>query len=1498
MIRNSLTILLLFAVCLFAQEQFLEGPGIERQRREWFETQRAFPHSRISPYQRLNAIRDMERMVPQSPGKASAGREAISSTQWTSIGPRPILSGTRTYSGRVTGIAVHPADSNTVYIGLDFGGVWKTTDGGQSWTSLTDSQPSSLIRGLALAPSRPEILYAGTRYPHEVGLLKTTDAGSSWTRSVMGQSGSYIPSAYSIAVHPTDPNIILAGMYVGVWRTTDGGANWTKVSSETFQDIHFATPDGSRVYASAGPTTTLDARIFRSNDGGLTWTSMPGAGATALPTGVSSIGFAVAPSDPNVVYAGLKSKSDYRPMGMYKSLNGGQSWVRIGDIANDNIDYWDWTLAVHPTNPSLVFAGLLNLHRSSDGGQTWQDMTGMHVDQQVVRFSNDGSKLYVGNDGGIYVSTNPSAVTPNFTSLNSTLTTAMFYPGISIHPTDTSISLGGMQDNGTALYRNQEWKTVFGGDGGWSAIDQTNPLNIYVTCQNICIRKSTDQGNTMQVAQSGIDTSDRVAFIPPFVMDPSSSSRLYFGTTRVYQTTNGASSWSAISPNLMAAGGRLSAVSVSPSDPNTVYAAGVDYTNSSVHLWISRNVLSPGASWTDRKSGLPLQTPTQVAVHPTEPLTAYVAFQGSGSHVFRTSDGGMSWSNVSANLPNIGFNDLLIDPDQPNTLYAASDIGVFRTLDAGQSWLPLGLGMPRVIVNAVKIHRPSRTLRAATHGRGMWDLWVPLAGQTLITISSNPAGAAFSLENGTTFNAPVTFSWESGADHTVTWLGLQPSTSDIRFLFQRWSDGVLSNPRTIRVPSSPATYSADVGRKYKLTLSTVPAEGGTLAAAPAAPDGFYDVGASVTVTATAAPGYTFWYYSGGIPGSPYTATQTVVMDGPKTITSQFYCTFTYSGYFPSTVGPGATSGLIKFQTAPGCSWSITGQSDFVTLSGPLSGVGSGIVLYSFRENTGVTPRNAGFTLVSSFNLPLNTIQEGIGSLRPSPVSLQLSSTNGLSRTYSLQLSHPTNNSGISTAMLIFSNETLSCNVVYSKWTSTIYLSGATNNETSTCRLSNTSITPSGRQLTLAFDLLFRIPPQSPLNIKVSAFDSASSLGSPSQLMGVWDTASPAPGLRFVPLPPCRIMETRSQYNFEGRTGAFGPPSLTTGETRTLNLPVSNVCNIPSTAKAYVTNVTVIPSNSLDFVTVWPAGDTRPNVWTIRSPDGQIVANSAIVAAGASGGISVYASHGTDLLIDISGYYTDSTAITGLAYYPTTPCRVIDTRILYRSPAGPFGPPSLNARVARNFRIPATPYCSVPSAAAYSATITVVPPGPLAYLTAWPGGAGQPNVSSINSFAGRVLANSVIIPAAADGSIDVFAYDATDFLVDINGYYAADDGQRGLFYFPVKQCRASDSTLTGGPYADETSRTINIPTASGCSGIPATAQGYAINVTALPDGNPMPFLTAYPSGQPRPNASILNAFQGQVVTNAAIIPAGTGGAIDVFAFRRTGVVVEVSGYFGR
>jgi hypothetical protein len=199
------------------------------------------------------------------------------------------------------------------------------------------------------------------------------------------------------------------------------------------------------------------------------------------------------------------------------------------------------------------------------------------------------------------------------------------------------------------------------------------------------------------------------------------------------------------------------------------------------------------------------------------------------------------------------------------------------------------------------------------------------------------------------------------------------------------------------------------------------------------------------------------------------------------------------------------------------------------------------------------------------------------------------------------------------------------------------------------------------------------------------------------------------------------------------------------------------------------------------------------------------------------------------------------------------------------------------------------------------TLTVVPPQQLPFLTAWPSGTSQPNVSSINSFAGRTLANNLVIPASADGSIDVFAFAKTDMLIDITGYFAPDNGA-GLYYFPVTQCRVLDTRAAPGTYGGpalsaSTSRSIGVPS-SPCAGVPTTALGYALTATVIPGGVSMPFLTLWPSGTAQPNASILNAFEGQTVSASAIIPANAGGSVDVFALQRTNVVLDLSGYFGR
>lgn len=562
---------------------------------------------------------------------------------------------------------------------------------------------------------------------------------------------------------------------------------------------------------------------------------------------------------------------------------------------------------------------------------------------------------------------------------------------------------------------------------------------------------------------------------------------------------------------------------------------------------------------------------------------------------------------------------------------------------------------------------------------------------------------------------------------------------------------------------------------------------------------------------------------------------------------------------PSTAIGAQASNFVATVTAPaGCAWQSISAPDWLRITGATTGTGSGALQMLAQDNPSAIVRQ-GYVEVGGSQLQV--IQQSAAS-------------GGVGCTYVLS-SSAASFSGSGSSSLIQVTTQPNC-----LWTASSNSSWAT-------VTSGIGGTGSGS-----------------VTITASANPGAARNGTVTiagQTVNITQGLAVNSGLRFVPLEPCRIMETRAEYNFQGRTGAFGPPFMPAGQTRTLTLANSNVCQVPPSAQAYVFNITLVPRGGVDFVTVWPGGEPRPNVWTIRSPDGQIVANSAIVKAG-SGSIQVYTSNDTDIIIDITGYMTDSGQVSNLVYYPLTPCRVIETRAEYRSPAGPFGPPSLVGRQSRRFRFPASPYCQVPNgASAYSVTITVVPPGPLQFITAWPAGGPQPNVSQINSPSGRVLANTVIVPASSDGSLDLYPFDNTDVIVDINGYFAPDDGANGLFYFPVTQCRVSDSRNAagtfGGPiFEARTSRTLPMPQ-SACS-LPTNARAYAVGVTAIPNGNPMPFVTVWPTGQSFPNASILNAFQGQIVTNSSIIPAGTNGSIDVYAFERTHIVVEVSGYFGR
>jgi photosystem II stability/assembly factor-like uncharacterized protein len=272
---------------------------------------------------------------------------------------------------------------------------------------------------------------------------------------------------------------------------------------------------------------------------------------------------AMAPSNSRTLYAGIANVNDGSLLGMYKTTNAGGSWSALTSIpdyctpqcSGDNV------IAVSPANPKIIFAGgafTVTLVRSLDGGKTWstlqsaQNGGSLHADMHALTFTMDGKKLFLGNDGGAYSTSQITAADPVFTSLNTTLSITQFYPGLSVN-SGATFAIGGTQDNGTEIYSGiPAWNQVTCGDGGYTAIDSVTPSTLYATCQEIFIQKSTSGGgfSSWQDVINGIDQSDRVDFISPLVMDPEQPKTLYFGTYRVYQTTNRAGQWTAISPDL------------------------------------------------------------------------------------------------------------------------------------------------------------------------------------------------------------------------------------------------------------------------------------------------------------------------------------------------------------------------------------------------------------------------------------------------------------------------------------------------------------------------------------------------------------------------------------------------------------------------------------------------------------------------------------------------------------------------------------------------------------------------------------------------------------------------------------------------------------------------------------------------------------------------------------------------------------------------------------
>jgi len=401
------------------------------------------------------------------------------------------------------------------------------------------------------------------------------------------------------------------------------------------------------------------------------------------------------------------------------------------------------------------------------------------------------------------------------------------------------------------------------------------------------------------------------------------------------------------------------------------------------------------------------------------------------------------------------------------------------------------------------------------------------------------------------------------------------------------------------------------------------------------------------------------------------------------------------------------------------------------------------------------------------------------------------------------------------------------------------------------------------------------------------------------------TLSNASGLTFIPITPCRGMDTRPGRPF---TGAFGVPYLSANTSRSIPIPTGACGTFPG-ALAYSMNVTVVPHSTLSFLTIWPSGQPQPaHASTLNSLDGRYKANAAIVPAGTGGAVSVYVTDATDVIVDINGYFVPNTTPGGLVFYPMTPCRVMDTRVGHGF-TGVYGPPSLTPPFAgatsgtsRRLPVQSSTNCTIPpTAQVYSLNFTVVPAGPLGWLSAWPTGQPEPSASILNAPTGTIVANAAIIPAGAGGSIDIFVHDATDVIVDINGYFApppTGGPPGGLSFYALPPCRVMDTRLARGgpgPFSGSTDDDVLGVSTTGnvCGGTPS-AQAYVFNATVIPPA-PLPYLTLWPQGATLPRASTLNAIDGAITSNMAIVPT-TNTEISAYANTPTDLILDISGYF--
>lgn len=792
-------------------------------------------------------------------------QEAVSPfgpTTWQFVGPAPLPNGQTTsvatpVSGRTIAIAVHPTDPNKVYVGTAQGGLYRSLDGGTTWTQLMDSAMSLAIGAITIDPADPTRLFVGTGENSNsadsffgVGMYIITNAETSpllsgpFNQDGGGNDVFSKRSISKIIVDPTNSNILyiatargVGGIgattpptvpVMGIYKSTNALSasptfsliNVTPSGDKRLMDMVLDPNDATRntllvSVIDPGAIGAGESGIYRTSD---LQTATPTFTRVFTPTSSSRIEFSVAGT--NYVAAVGENITGNQNGRVYVS-NNGINWTVVAGGGNfcGGQCWYDIAVAVDPLNPQIIhLGGAANsggarvMVRSSDGGATFVSVdTGMHADTHAATIAPSNPNIvYVGSDGGIWKSTDRGIT---YTSLNNTGFSATQFMGLELHPTDPYFMIGGTQDNGTPCYGecggnpSQSWIRADWGDGGYAVIDQnatdTSDVTMYHTYFNqtgalIGYGRVT---NTAQAqdgnwnfrgcggAPNGISCADAVRFYAPMERGPGNPNTLYFGTDKLYRSSDEGVTMVAVSQDF----------NTLPNDTAVASAIAIGPSNDNVRILglTDGRVFATSTGSTTLVEVTPPTTPNPTtfdvgaaAIHPTNPDIAYVTYSGffgtAGFNVWKTTNlsagAGATWTASASGIPDVPINAIAIHPYQPNMVFVGTDIGVYASMDSGATWAPFGTGMPRVAVFGLEIHPLTLMLRAATHGRGIWEAALPTGTANLslsmmvdndmpaqgeqinftVTITNNGNGPAAygvltdTLPSGLTFVGPVT----------------------------------------------------------------------------------------------------------------------------------------------------------------------------------------------------------------------------------------------------------------------------------------------------------------------------------------------------------------------------------------------------------------------------------------------------------------------------------------------------------------------------------------------------------------------------------------------------------------------------------------------------------------------------------------------------------------------------------------------------------------------